>query len=107
LIWISPDNSLTYLGPHEFTWKTVAEWESPETGNRYPTGVEIKAAHPVSGETRTFVLTPKLDHQEFISQQSDITYWEGACRVTGSDATEVGQAYLELTGYGSSLAGKI
>jgi predicted secreted hydrolase len=107
LIWISPDNTLTYLGPDEFSWRTLSEWESPETGNRYPTQVEIRAAHPESSEPQTFVLTPKVAQQEFVPRQSDITYWEGACRVTGPDATEVGQAYLELTGYGSSLAGKI
>ena len=82
-------------------------WESPETGNRYPTTIEIKANHPESGENRTFLLTPKVAQQEFVSRQSDITYWEGACRVTGPDSTVVGNAYLELTGYGESLAGKI
>lgn len=106
LIWISPDSRLTYLGPDEFTWRTVEEWESPSTGARYPVGVEIKAAHPVSGETQTFVLTPKVSHQEFVSQRSGITYWEGACRVTRPDGTELGHAYLELTGYGESMAGK-
>ena len=106
LIWISSDNTLTYLGPEEFSWRTVEEWESPDTGNRYPVGVEIKAAHPVSGETQIFVLTPKISHQEFVSQRSAISYWEGACRVARPDGTEAGHAYLELTGYGKSLAGK-
>ena len=85
----------------------MSEWESQNTGIRYPNRVEIEAAHPVSGETATFILTPKIPNQEFDSKQSDTTYWEGACRVTSPDSTEMGNAYLELTGYGESLGTKL
>jgi predicted secreted hydrolase len=107
LIWISPQNELSYLGPDQFSWRTLDEWESPDTRIRYPNKIKIEAAHPVSGEKTAFILTPMVANQEFDPQLSDITYWEGACDVTGSESQKLGNAYLELTGYGGSIGTKL
>jgi predicted secreted hydrolase len=107
LIWISPQNELSYLGPDQFAWRAVDEWPSPQTGVLYPSRIEIAAKHPVSGELKKFILTPKIPNQEFVSKQSDITYWEGACDVTDAQSKKLGNAYLELTGYGGSIGTRL
>jgi Lipocalin-like domain len=46
---------------------------------------------------------PLMDDQELDSRQSTgAVYWEGAARVS-RDGTELGRAYLELTGYAGAL----
>jgi predicted secreted hydrolase len=48
-------------------------------------------------------LDPLMDDQELDSRQSTgAVYWEGAARVS-RDGTELGRAYLELTGYAGAL----
>jgi predicted secreted hydrolase len=37
---------------------------------------------------------------------ASITYWEGACRVRDGRGGEVGDAYVELTGYAHSMRGR-
>jgi predicted secreted hydrolase len=106
-IWISPTNELSYLGPDRFSWRTLDHWTSPQTGIRYPRRIEIAAKHPASGEWTRLILVPKIPNQEFVSKLSDTTYWEGACNVTDADSKKIGNAYLELTGYGDSLGTKL
>ncbi|HJU83976.1 MAG TPA: lipocalin family protein, partial [Holophagaceae bacterium] len=56
---------------------------------------------------RHFRLVPILPDQELRTPRSTgITYWEGACRVLDEQGQEVGDAYLEQTGYAQSLKGK-
>jgi predicted secreted hydrolase len=47
-------------------------------------------------------LEPLLADQELVTEKSTgVTYWEGACRVTGTrgGAPVEGNGYAELTGY--------
>jgi predicted secreted hydrolase len=54
-----------------------------------------------------FTLLPLLPNQELQTGRSTgITYWEGACRVLDATGREIGDAYVELTGYAHSLQGR-
>ena len=37
---------------------------------------------------------------------ASITYWEGACRVRDGQGREIGDAYVELTGYAHTMQGR-
>jgi len=82
-----------------FAWRPQTTWQSPETGGRYPSRVELETADPATGEKRIFVLEPLAENQELAAGPGGIAYWEGACRVRDSTGKEIGSAYLELTGY--------
>lgn len=76
-------------------------WTSPHSRAAYPLPMTLRAW----GET--FVLEPLVMDQELRTQRSNgITYWEGACRVRNAAGQDVGEAYLELTGYAGSLKGR-
>ncbi len=69
--------------------KALRTWKSPRTGTAYPVEMSLD----------DLVLRPLMDDQELDSRASTGTiYWEGAVRAFRNDA-EVGQGYLELTGY--------
>ena len=45
---------------------------------------------------------PLMDDQELVTGKSTgVSYWEGACRVSGTDSNQkvTGKAYVEMTGY--------
>ena len=76
-------------------------WRSPASGATYPLPLRVEAF----GETWT--LAPLVPGQELATRQgARITYWEGACRVLDAKGREAGDAYVELTGYAHSLAGR-
>jgi len=76
-------------------------WRSPSSGANYPVPMVLEAW----GER--FTLVPILLNQELQTGRSTgITYWEGACRVQDAAGHEVGEAYLELTGYAHTLKGR-
>ena len=73
-------------------------WVSPHTRARYPAGWEIA----VGSLDLRLALAPLVSDQELRTEKSTgVTYWEGACRVSGSRAGRPvsGHAYAELTGY--------
>jgi predicted secreted hydrolase len=81
--------------------KAMDQWTSPHSGAAYPLPLQIEAW----GER--WSLEPLLLDQELRTQRSNgITYWEGACRVRDSSGKEVGEGYVELTGYAGSLKGR-
>jgi len=73
-------------------------WTSPRTKARYPAGWEIG----IDSLELSLAIDPLLPNQELVTEKSTgVTYWEGACRVTGSREGRpvTGGAYAELTGY--------
>ncbi|MDV7391402.1 lipocalin family protein, partial [Arthrospira platensis SPKY1] len=81
----------------------LRHWRSPRTGIEYPVEWEVVLA----GE-RSLRLRPLLDDQELDSRSSTgAIYWEGAVHVFERDGageeTEIGQGYLEMTGYAARL----
>jgi predicted secreted hydrolase len=84
-----------------FFMTAKGSWTSPASKAAYPQPMEVEAW----GERWT--LAPVLRDQELRTARSTgITYWEGACRVLDASGKEVGDAYLELTGYAHSLKGR-
>ena len=84
-----------------FTLGAAGTWRSPTSGATYPLPLVLEAW----GERHTLV--PVLPDQELrTGRSSGITYWEGACRVLDGADREVGEAYVELTGYAHSLKGR-
>ena len=76
-------------------------WISPASHTRYPQPITFE----VWGER--FTLVPLLPDQELRTARSTgVTYWEGACRVLDASGKEIGDAYLEQTGYAHSLKGR-
>ena len=72
----------------------------------YPIRVKISAKHPMHG-LREYRLEPFIENQEFVGNRGDNPYWEGACSVLNTNGEEIGQAYLELAGYGGGLGARL
>lgn len=84
-----------------FSLLPKATWRSAASGAVYPLPLVLEAW----GER--FTLVPVLLNQELQTGRSTgITYWEGACRVLDAAGMEIGEAYVELTGYAHSLRGR-
>lgn len=84
--------------PGEVDWRAQRHWTSPRTGARYP--VEWMVRTPADFYTVKAVIDP----QELDGQRSTGTvYWEGLSRLIDSNGRQVGQGYLEMTGYARRL----
>lgn len=105
--WIDAEGQHHSVYADAFEWKTVNTWTSPKTGLSYPTEVKILAINPRTGKQETYHLRPKIADQEFTGNDSSNAYWEGACDVFDETGKRIGQAYLELAGYGDGLGGKL
>ena len=96
----------TALGPEDLRFTPVRRWRSPRTGIEYPVEWTLALA-----DGRRFRLQPLMDDQELDSRASTgAIYWEGAVRLfaiedaeAGGREREVGQGYLEMTGYAERL----
>jgi predicted secreted hydrolase len=104
-----PFSSITEVDPEghitrstkDFKVSEQGAWTSPASRTRYPQPITFEAW----GERYTLV--PLLKDQELRTARSTgITYWEGACRVLDGAGKEIGDAYLEQTGYAHSLKGR-
>jgi predicted secreted hydrolase len=98
---IDPSGRATHLRLSEFRVEPLGSWRSPRSGATYPSGWRLTLPrHGIRLE-----IMPELKDQELLTRQSRITYWEGACRVSGRhNGREVkGQAFVELTGYAGRL----
>jgi predicted secreted hydrolase len=75
-------------------------WTSPFSGARYPSAWLLS----VPSERLELSIDPLLADQEM---RTSFLYWEGAVRVAGTAGGRplAGRGYVELTGYGRSMAG--
>jgi len=79
---------------------TGGPWRAP-SGARYPLPLRLEAWG------QTWTLEPLVADQELRTRLgASITYWEGDCRVRDGGGMEVGDAYVELTGYAHSMQGR-
>jgi len=79
---------------------TGGAWRAP-SGASYPLPLRLRAWEA------DWTLEPLVPDQELRTRAgAAITYWEGACRVRDRDGREVGDAYVELTGYAHSMQGR-
>jgi predicted secreted hydrolase len=99
--WIAPDGSTHQLEKSDFEIQVMDTWKSPTSGVVYPSRWTLRVPE----------LALELDIRPVIADQElDLTYqyWEGAVDITGRMAGEqvAGAGYVELTGYGRSMAGE-
>jgi predicted secreted hydrolase len=96
--WRDRDGAVHMYQPEDVEWRVERTWRSPRSGIEYPVEVRVRV-----GE-RTLQLRPLLDDQENDARESTGTiYWEGAMRVFDAEGRQIGQGYLELTGYGEKI----
>ena len=95
---VTAEGRVIHIRRDQMRITALAKWKSPKSGATYPMGWRVEL--PKFNVSVT--LKPLLREQELITLGStNITYWEGACDVSGSfGGTPVrGEAYVEMTGY--------
>ena len=95
---ITSDGRVIHIKREQMRITPLSQWKSKTSGATYPMGWRVEL--PRFGVTLT--LRPLMREQELVTAGStQVTYWEGACDVTGSfDGVAVrGEAYVEMTGY--------
>lgn len=82
------------LSSRDFSLQVLEQWQSPDSGARYPARWRLR----IPSEDLDLTVTPRLADQEL---DVSFRYWEGAVALTGTrrGATVQGQGYVELTGY--------
>ncbi|HEX7653149.1 MAG TPA: carotenoid 1,2-hydratase, partial [Verrucomicrobiae bacterium] len=107
LAWIDRQGTVRHVGAADFGWQSLGQWKSGATGAAYPAGILISATDPATGRPERFRLKPLAPNQELEGGLGGIPYWEGACQVLDESGKEIGQSFLELTGYAGSMKGKL
>lgn len=96
---INRDGSTVHLTKSDFNVRSSSSWVSPTTHARYPMGWAVS----VPSLKLNLTLQSLMNDQELVTSTSaGVTYWEGACSVTGTGAGSAplsGEAYVEMTGY--------
>jgi predicted secreted hydrolase len=94
---VEPGEGAQTFSPDEVRFDPLRWWTSPRSGILYPVAWVVEAG------TRRFEIEALMDDQELDSRSSTgAIYWEGAIRLL-ENGREVGQGYLEMTGYGERL----
>ncbi len=107
LTWIDTEGRTTAFGPDRFTWAPRRTWTSPHTGAEYPVDIDVTLPDPATGRPRTLRLRPLADAQEHPGTLSGVPYWEGACDVLDEHGTDIGDSFIELTGYAGDLTDRL
>jgi len=96
--WVFPDGTSLALSLSDMHIDVLDHWTSPMSGTRYPSRWRLT----IPSRHLSLLLLPKMPNQELMTERStQVTYWEGAVKVTGQvgDQPVIGQGYVELTGY--------
>lgn len=92
-----PGQAPRILRPDEVAFTPRRRWSSPRTGIVYP------VEHTVRAGGEHYHLRPLFDDQELDTRASvGAIYWEGAVNLEQA-GQNVGQGYLEMTGYAQPL----
>jgi predicted secreted hydrolase len=94
---IERDGSTRYLPKEAVDIEVLDYWQSPESGATYP----AEWIFTIPDEEIELHIRPLLPQQEL---RVSFTYWEGAVEIEG---TQSGYGYIEMTGYYSSMQGRI
>lgn len=100
---VAASGAATHLERDAFSVEVTAAWRSPSTGAEYPAGWTIR----VPDEDLIIELEPTVAAQELDTRATTgVVYWEGSqiVRATRGGTALGGDAYVELTGYASTLA---
>jgi predicted secreted hydrolase len=97
---VDPDGTARHLAPEDFDVRALRSWTSDVSGHTYPVHWSIT----LPGEELAIELTATIDDQELDTRvTTGVAYWEGsqAVHATHFGAAVGGQAYVEVTRYGS------
>lgn len=95
---VASDGTVRHLRKGDYTITPTSKWLSPHTKAEYPLGWKVS----IPGAHLAMNIEPSMPDQELAkSSQSNVSYWEGACAVGGTQSGKhiSGQAYVEMTGY--------
>ena len=95
---IADDGRVIHIRREQMRITPLGKWKSPKSGATYPSGWRVE----LPSFNIALTMQPLLRQQELVTHGStNITYWEGACDVTGTfGGTPVrGEGYVEMTGY--------
>jgi predicted secreted hydrolase len=96
---VDKNGNFTHLTHEDFKIEPTDYWESPNTKATYPSSWKLT----VPKFDLNLTVTPVIQNQELDTRGTTmIVYWEGACRVKGTDKSTNGKAYVELVGYDRS-----
>ena len=100
--FIAADGTVTDLALGDWTLAVTDRWTSPTSGGTYPAGWEIS----VPALDLTLRGAPLMANQEL---NVSTVYWEGAVAFEGlrGDRPVTARGYIEMTGYGGSLQGRL
>ena len=95
---VASDGRVIHIRHDQMRITPRARWRSPTSGATYP--VRWRVEVPAFGVA--LEVSPLMNAQELLTKGSTrVTYWEGACDVTGTfgGVAVRGEAYVEMTGY--------
>jgi predicted secreted hydrolase len=98
---VSAEGEARYLDSGEWSVRVLDSGESDETGAVYPSRWTIEVSGEIPAEGLMLDVRPELPNQENRSGlPGGVYYWEGAVTISSPAGEELGQGYVELTGYG-------
>ncbi|MEQ1794816.1 MAG: lipocalin-like domain-containing protein [Nitrospira sp.] len=100
------DGRMQHLAASDIQLTALDTWTSPTSKATYPSRWQVSI--PSLG--LSLKLTPLLADQELRTTRStQVTYWEGAVDVTGTERDQriSGEGYIELTGYAERFKEKL
>lgn len=103
--WRGPDGERRHLGSDAFHIDPMRRWRSPDTGIEYPAEWRLN----VPSADLSLRVTPARPDAEFSADDvTGVTYWEGLCVFEGTRGERAvrGEGYVELVGYGDSIAAR-
>jgi predicted secreted hydrolase len=103
---VAADGTAQHLSLPDYTIQAQGKWRSPSSKAVYPMGWRLSS--PSRG--LQLVIKPEMENQELTKEgDRDVTYWEGACTVSGqvNGKPVHGQAYVEMTGYDAAFSKSI
>ena len=103
---VFPDGHTQHLSANDIQLTPLDTWTSPTSKATYPSRWQVT----IPSLELSLKLTPRLADQELRTTRStQVTYWEGAMAVEGSEKGQAikGQGYVELTGYAERIKQKL
>jgi len=100
------DGHTQHLSASDIELTPLTTWTSPASKATYPQQWRVT----IPSLNLSLQLTPLLADQEFrTSRSTQVTYWEGAVDVAGTERDQPvrGQGYIELTGYAERIKQKL
>ncbi len=103
---VFPDGRTQHLSANDIQLTALDTWTSPTSKATYPSRWQVS----IPSLELSLKLTPLLADQELRTTRStQVTYWEGAVAVEGSENGQAikGQGYVEMTGYAERIKKKL